>query len=74
MERVYGLQRGSRLVWVYYPLRLVTLLFTRTSLAASALFRTRRMRAPLDREEERLRIEAWVKDLPGDHRPPSMSP
>jgi hypothetical protein len=71
MERVYGLQRGSRLVWAYYPLRLVTLLFTRTSLSVSALFRTRRMRAPLSREEERLRIQAWVKDLPGDHRPPT---
>jgi hypothetical protein len=70
MERVYGLQRGSRLVWAYYPLRLVTLLLKRTSLSLAALFRTRRMRAPLDREDERLRIQAWVKDLPGDHRPP----
>ena len=70
MERVYKLRRGSPLVWAYYPIRVVTLIFKRTSLSLGALFRTSRMRAPLDREEERLRIQAWVKDLPGDHRPP----
>lgn len=70
MERVYKLRRGSPLVWAYYPIRVVTLIFRRTSLSLGALFRTSRMRAPLDREEERLRIQAWVKDLPGDHRPP----
>jgi hypothetical protein len=70
MERVYRLRRGSPLVWAYYPIRVVTLVVKRTGLSLGALFRTRKLQAPLTREEERLRIQAWVKDLPGDHRPP----
>jgi hypothetical protein len=68
MERVYGLKRGTRTLWPYYAYRLVSLLVKRGSLPLRALFRTRTMRAPIDREEQRLRIQGWVKDLPGAGR------
>lgn len=68
MERVYGLRRGTRAVWPYYGYRLASLLVKRGRLIARSLFRTGAMRAPLDREEQRLRIQGWVKDLPGAHR------
>ena len=68
MERVYQLRRGTRLVWPYYAYRLASLVVKRGSLPLRALFRTGTMRAPIDREEQRLRIEGWVKDLPGAGR------
>lgn len=68
MERVYGLGRDSAAVWAFYVIRLVVLPVKRGSLSIRALFRTRAMNAPLDREEQRLRIEQWVKDLPGPMR------
>jgi len=68
MERVYGLGRDSAAVWAFYVIRLVVLPVKRGSLSLRALFRTRAMGAPLDREEQRLRIEQWVKDLPGPMR------
>lgn len=68
MERVYGLGRDSAAVWAFYLIRLVVLPVTRGSLSVRALFRTRAMNAPLDREEQRLRIEQWVRDLPGPMR------
>jgi hypothetical protein len=45
------------------------LLVNRGRLSLHALFRMDTMKAPIDREEQRLRIEAWVKDLPGKGRP-----
>ena len=69
MERVYALKRGTSLVWPYYAYRLASLVVKRGSLPLRALFRTDTMRAPIDREEQRLRIEGWVKDLPGAGRP-----
>lgn len=68
MERVYGLGRDSAAVWAFYLFRLVTLPITRGTLSLRALFHTRAMRAPLDREEQRQRIAEWVKDLPGPMR------
>jgi hypothetical protein len=68
MERVYGVRRGSHLIWAYYAYRLGELLVKRGALPLRALFRTRDMRAPIDREEQRVRIEGWVKDLPGAGR------
>jgi hypothetical protein len=68
MERVYGLRRGTRAVWPYYAYRLGSLLVKRGRLIAGSLLRTDAMRAPIDREEQRLRIQGWVKDLPGAHR------
>lgn len=65
MERVYGLESGSRWLLPYYLHRLGRLLVKRGSLSARALLRTEAMRAPIDREEQRLNIERWVKDLPG---------
>ena len=68
MERVYGLRRGTRLLWPFYIYRLGELLVKRGSLPLSELFRAVAMRAPMDREEQRLRIQGWVKDLPGAGR------
>jgi hypothetical protein len=65
MERVYGLRSGSRWLVPYYVHRLGRLLVKRGSLSLRALFRTEAMRAPIDREDQRLHIERWVKDLPG---------
>lgn len=65
MERVYGLPPGARWLLPYYVHRLGHLLVKRGSLSLRALFRTEAMRAPIDREDQRLRIERWVKDLPG---------
>lgn len=65
MERVYGLDADSRWLLPYYVHRLGRLLLKRGSLSVQALLRTRAMRAPIDREEQRLSIERWVKDLPG---------
>jgi hypothetical protein len=69
MERVYGLRGGTRWIWPFYAYRLGSLLVKRGSLPLRALFRTRTMRAPINREEQRLHIQSWVKDLPGTGRP-----
>ena len=68
MEEIYGARANTPMVYGYYGLRLASLLLKRGSLPLRALFRTRAMRAPIDREEDRLRIERWVGDLPGAKR------
>lgn len=65
MERVYGLESGAKWLLPYYVHRVARLLAKRGTLSLRALLRTEAMRAPIDREEQRLRIEGWVKDLPG---------
>lgn len=69
MERVYGLPPGSTWIWPLYAHRVGKLLLKRGSLSVRALLRTGTMRVPIDREKQRLRIEGWVKDLPGAGRP-----
>lgn len=69
MERIYGLQSRKRFMWPYYAHRIAHLLVRRGRLSLHALLRMETMKAPIDREEQRLRIEAWVKDLPGKGRP-----
>jgi hypothetical protein len=69
MERIYGLQSRNRFLWPYYAHRIAHLLVRRGKLSLHALLRMETMKAPIDREEQRLRIEAWVKDLPGKGRP-----
>jgi hypothetical protein len=69
MERIYRLQPDARMIWPYYVHRIMHLLVNRGRLSLHALFRMDTMKAPIDREEQRLRIEAWVKDLPGKGRP-----
>jgi hypothetical protein len=56
-------------MWPYYAHRIAHLLVRRGGLSLHALLRMETMKAPIDREEQRLRIEAWVKDLPGKGRP-----
>lgn len=68
MEEIYGPRANTMMIYGYYGLRLASLLIKRGSLPLRALFRTRAMRAPIDREEDRLRIERWVGDLPGAKR------
>lgn len=60
MERVYGLDRGTPLVYACYGRRLASLLLRRSGLLLRALMGSRDLSAPLDREEDRLRIEDWV--------------
>ncbi|MGI8843809.1 MAG: nucleotidyltransferase domain-containing protein [Gemmatimonadaceae bacterium] len=68
MKEIYGHRATTPMIYGYYGLRLASLLIKRGSLPLRALFRTRAMRAPIDREEDRLRIERWVGDLPGAKR------
>jgi hypothetical protein len=69
MEGIYGLPTDTRWMWPYYAHRVAHLLVRRGRLSLHALLRMEPMKAPIDREEQRLRIEAWVKDLPGKGRP-----
>jgi hypothetical protein len=73
MEENYGRRANTPIIYAYYALRLASLLIKRGSLPLRALFRTRAMRAPIDREEDRLRIERWVGDLPGAKREEALT-
>ena len=65
MERMYRLRAGTRLVALYYVGRVMRLVVQRSSLLVRALFRRPGIRPNLDADEDRLRIEGWVKDKPG---------
>ncbi len=73
MRQVYGLGRGSPLVWAYYLLRPFDLLVRRGLLMLRVALRTPALQPTLERERSRDRINAWVDraDAPAQHGAPA---
>ncbi|MBK6454753.1 MAG: nucleotidyltransferase family protein [Gemmatimonadetes bacterium] len=60
MERAYSLPSGSPLLAIAYLRRIGNLLLRRSGLFLRTLAATDAMRAPLDRDDDRVRLEQWT--------------
>jgi hypothetical protein len=60
LRRIYGLEPRSRMVWAFYPVRVIDLLRRRGGLLARVAARTSDVSPVRDRERDRQRIEQWV--------------
>jgi hypothetical protein len=65
IEQNYGLVSGSPLVYVAYVRRIGNLLLRRSGLFLRTLAGTEGVRAPLEREEDRRRLEHWTRGVSG---------
>jgi hypothetical protein len=64
MRRLYRLREGSRLVYLYYGIRVLDLLVRRGGLGLHLMLRTRQVQPAVFREAARQRIDSWIGRIP----------